>query len=151
MTGWRAGYAVAPPELKARLIKVVEHTLTCIPPFIQRACLWGLQNAEPDVVRFREEFRARRDRLFGLLSAIPGLDLHRPSGAFYMFPRYDLQLTSVEFCNQVLDREKLAVVPGISFGPAGEGHFRISFTAPIPALEDGARRLDHFMRESKRA
>jgi len=53
MTGWRAGYAVAPPVLRTRLVKVVEHTLTCVPPFIQRACLWGLQNAEPDIVRLR--------------------------------------------------------------------------------------------------
>ncbi|MFZ0829910.1 MAG: aminotransferase class I/II-fold pyridoxal phosphate-dependent enzyme [Thermoplasmata archaeon] len=145
MTGWRAGYAVAPPVLKSRLVKVVENTLTCVPPFIQRACLWGLQNAEPDIVRFREEFRRRRERLFELLSAIPGLHVERPAGAFYMFPRYDLPISSVEFCNRVLDEEKLAVVPGVSFGPAGEHHFRISFTAPMAALEEGARRLGHFL------
>lgn len=145
MTGWRVGYAVAPPVLRARLVKVVEHTLTCVPPFVQRACLWGLRNAEPDVVRFREEFRRRRDRLFDLLSTIPGLQLDRPAGAFYMFPRYSLPISSIEFCNRVLDEEKLAVVPGISFGPAGEHHFRVSFTAPMASLEEGARRLRHFM------
>jgi aspartate aminotransferase len=145
MTGWRVGWAVAPPALKIRLVKVVEHTYTCVPPFVQRACVWGLHNAEPDVVRFREEFRQRRERLFELLSAIPGLEVTRPAGAFYMFPRYDLPISSVEFCNRVLDEEKLAVVPGISFGPAGEHHFRISFTAPTAALEVGARRLQHFM------
>jgi aspartate aminotransferase len=145
MTGWRAGYAVAPPELRARMVRVVEHTLTCIPPFIQRACLWGLQNAEPDVVRFREEFRERRDRLYDLLREIPGLEVVRPAGAFYMFPSYDLPLSSVEFCNRVLDVEQLALVPGISFGPSGEGHFRISFTAPMASLEEGARRIRHFL------
>jgi aspartate aminotransferase len=148
MTGWRVGYAVAPPDLRARLVKVVEHTLTCVPPFIQRACLWGLQNAEPDVVRFREEFRRRRDRLFDLLRVIPGLHVHRPAGAFYMFPRYDLPLSSVDFCNRVLDDEKLALVPGVSFGPSGEGHFRISFTAPVDALEEGVRRLRHFLEKN---
>jgi aspartate aminotransferase len=146
MTGWRCGYAVAPPALRARLVKVVEHTYTCVPPFIQRACLWGLQNAEPDVVRFREEFRRRRDALFELLREIPRLDVMRPAGAFYMFPRYDLPVRSVEFCNQVLDREHLAVVPGVSFGPRGENHFRMSFTAPMASLEEGARRLNHFLR-----
>lgn len=148
MTGWRAGYAVASPLVKARLVKVVEHTLTCIPPFIQRACVWGLQNAEPDVVRFREEFRHRRDRLFDLLAAVPGLSVFRPAGAFYMFPRYALPISSVDFCNRVLDAEKLAVVPGVSFGPSGEGHFRISFTAPMASLEEGARRLGHFMEQA---
>ena len=145
MTGWRAGYAVAPPALRTRLVKVVEHTLTCVPPFIQRACLWGLENAEPDVVRFREEFRRRRDGLFDLLRQIPGLDVARPAGAFYMFPRYHLPMSSVEFCNRVLDEEQLALVPGVSFGPRGEGHFRISFTAPMASLEEGARRLQHFL------
>jgi aspartate aminotransferase len=145
MTGWRCGYAVAPPALKARLVKVIEHTLTCVPPFIQRACLWGLQNSGPDVVRFREEFHRRRDALFDLLRKIPGLDVIRPAGAFYMFPHYDLPISSVEFCNQVLDREHLAVVPGVSFGPRGEKHFRISFTAPMASLEEGARRLRHFL------
>jgi aspartate aminotransferase len=146
MTGWRCGYAVAPSGLRAGLVKVVEHTYTCVPPFIQRACLWGLQNAEPDVVRFREEFRRRRDALFELLREIPGLEVMRPAGAFYMFPRYDLPIPSVDFCNQVLDREHLAVVPGVSFGPQGEHHFRMSFTAPMASLEEGARRLDHFLR-----
>jgi len=145
MTGWRAGYAVAPPVLRTRLVKVVEHTLTCVPPFIQRACLWGLQNAEPDIVRFREEFRIRRDRFFDLLQRIPGLEVARPAGAFYMFPRYRLPLSSVDFCNRLLDEEQMAVVPGVSFGPSGEGHFRISFTAPMTALEEGARRLRHFI------
>jgi aspartate aminotransferase len=145
MTGWRAGYAVAPPFLRTRLIKVVEHTLTCIPPFIQRACLWGLQNAEPDVVRFREEFRQRRDRLFSWLREIPGLDVVRPAGAFYMFPRYHVPLSSIEFCNRVLDEEHLALVPGVSFGPAGENHFRISFTTSLASLEEGVRRLRRFL------
>jgi aspartate/methionine/tyrosine aminotransferase len=145
MTGWRAGYAIAPPLLRARLVKVVEHTLTCVPPFIQRACLWGLQNAEPDVVRLREEFHKRRDYLFGLLREIPDLDVVRPAGAFYMFPRYHLPLSSVDFCNRLLDEEKMALVPGVSFGPAGESHVRISFTTPMETLEEGARRLRHFL------
>ena len=148
MTGWRCGYAVAPPPLRSRLVKVVEHTYTCVPPFIQRACLWGLQHAESDVVRFREEFRRRRDGLFDLLKEIPGLDVQRPAGAFYMFPRYDRPLPSVDFCNQLLDREHMAVVPGISFGPRGEHHVRISFTAPMGTLEEGARRLRHFLESS---
>ncbi len=145
MTGWRVGWAIAPPAMRARLVKVIEHTLTCVAPFIQRACLWGLQNAEPDVARFREEFRRRRDGLFGLLQEIPGLDVVRPAGAFYMFPRYHLPISSIEFCNRVLDEEHLALVPGISFGPRGEGHFRISFTSPMASLEDGAKRLRHFL------
>lgn len=145
MTGWRVGYAIAPPVLRKRLVKVVEHTLTCVPPFVQRACLWGLQHADGDIVRFREDLRGRRDRLFQLLQGIPDLEVTRPAGAFYIFPRYHVPISSVEFCNRLLETEKMAVVPGVSFGPSGEGHFRISFTAPIASLEEGARRLGHFL------
>ena len=147
MTGWRIGWAVAPPTMRVRLVKVIEQTLTCVAPFIQRACLWGLQNSEPDVAKFREEFRRRRDGLFALLREIPDLDVVRPAGAFYMFPRYRRPIPSVDFCNRMLDEEHLALVPGISFGPRGEGHFRISFSSPMASLEDGAERIRRFLQQ----
>jgi aspartate/methionine/tyrosine aminotransferase len=145
MTGWRAGYAVAPPAIRRRLVTVMEHTLTCLPPFVQRACLWALEHGEAETARFREEFRARRDALVAALRAIPGLTVPVPRGAFYVFPRYDLPLSSVEFAERLLEEEKLAVVPGVAFGPAGEGHVRLSYTSPRTRLEEGARRLERFM------
>ncbi len=145
MTGWRAGYAIAPPELRARLVKVMEHTLTCLPPFIQRACLWGLEHAEADVDRFREEFRQRRDRLLGWLHGAPGLTVRRPEGAFYLFPRYAGPMSSVDFCYRLLDEEGLAVVPGVSFGPGGEHHVRMSFCSSLEDLREGALRLRRFL------
>ena len=73
MTGWRAGFAAAPPEIRARLVKVMEHTLTCVPPFVQKACVWALANAGPDEEKFRAAFRERRDHLVRRLSEIDGL------------------------------------------------------------------------------
>ncbi|MGA7923930.1 MAG: aminotransferase class I/II-fold pyridoxal phosphate-dependent enzyme [Thermoplasmata archaeon] len=145
MTGWRIGYVVAPPTIRARLVKVIEHTLTCVAPFIQEAASWGLDHAEPDAQRFREEFRRRRDRLMHLLEDIPGLRVMRPRGAFYVFPEFDLPFSSIVFSERLLEEEKMAVVPGVAFGPAGERHVRISYTRPLPELEDGARRLAQFM------
>jgi len=149
MTGWRVGYAVAPPEIRRRLVRVIEHALTCVPPFLQRACLWALENAGPDEARFREEFRARRDHLVRRLASVEGLATVRPEGAFYVFPRYDLARPSVEFCASLLEEERLAVVPGIAFGPSGERHVRISYTSPIAALDDGVDRLDRFLRRHR--
>jgi aspartate aminotransferase len=145
MTGWRVGWAIAPGPLARRLVKVMEHTLTCLPPFVQRAALWGLENAQGDADRFREIFRRRRDRLLELLGAVPGLSVVRPQGAFYVFPRYDLPLPSVEFCRRLLDEERLALVPGVAFGPRGEGHIRISYSSPVEQLEDGVGRLARFL------
>jgi aspartate/methionine/tyrosine aminotransferase len=145
MTGWRAGYAVAPPPIRARMVKVVEHTLTCIPPFVQEACRWALENAEPDAERFRGEFRARRDALVPALESIPGFHVDRPHGAFYTFPAFDLPLSSREFCERLLAEEHVAVVPGVSFGPAGEHHVRISYTHPTAELLEGAERIRQFV------
>ncbi len=145
MTGWRAGYAIAPPSIRARLVKVVEHTLTCIPPFVQEGCRWALEHAEPEAERFREEFRARRDALVPALASIPGFHLARPDGAFYAFPSYDLPLSSVEFAERLLIEEHVAVVPGLSFGPAGERHIRISYARPRAELAEGVGRIRHFV------
>ena len=145
MTGWRAGYAVAPPEIRARLVKVMEHTLTCLPPFIQKACLWALANAGKDEERFRETFRERRDHVLARLDDTPGLTYVRPEGAFYVFPRYEPRMGSVEFTRRLLEEEHLALVPGVSFGPHGEGHVRISYSNPIERLDDGLDRLGRFL------
>jgi aspartate aminotransferase len=149
MTGWRAGFVVAPRETVARLVKVVEHTFTCLPPFIQKACLWALEHAHPDEDRMRETFRDRRAHLLGRLARVEGLTTIAPEGAFYVFPRYDLDLPSVRFCSDLLAAERLALVPGVAFGPNGEGHIRISYSSPIPALNEGVDRLERFLQRAR--
>jgi aspartate/methionine/tyrosine aminotransferase len=145
MTGWRAGFAVAPPSIKSRLVKVMEHTLTCVPPFIQQACVWALENGAADEERIRSVFRGRRDHLLGRLQKVSGLSTYRPSGAFYAFPKYDLPMRSVELCSELLREEQVAVVPGVAFGPEGERHVRISYTSPVEALDEGVARIERFL------
>jgi len=145
MTGWRAGYAVAPPAIRRRLVKVMEHTLTCLPPFIQQACLWALENGAADEERIRSVFRARRDHLLTRLQTVDGLSTPRPGGAFYVFPRFEVDLPSVELCTELLREEQVAVVPGVAFGPEGEHHLRISYTSPVEALDEGVRRIERFL------
>jgi aspartate aminotransferase len=147
MTGWRAGFVAAPPQIRARLVKVMEHTLTCVPPFVQKACAWALAHAAPDEERFRAAFRERRDHLLRRLAKVDGLTTVRPEGAFYVFPQYDLDLPSLAFCSQLLSEEKVAVVPGVAFGPHGEHHVRISYTSPVATLDEGVDRLERFLAE----
>ncbi len=145
MSGWRVGYAIAPEALVHRFVVVVEHTLTCVPAFIQRAALWALQNADPETDRFREMLRERRDHLLARLDDLPGFSCVRPQGALFAFPRYELGLGSVEFSRRLLDEEKVAVVPGVAFGPSGEGHLRISFSNAPDILEEAMVRLGRFL------
>ena len=145
MTGWRAGYLAAPPPIRARVVKVMEHTLTCLPPFVQRACLWALEHGAPDEAKFREAFRERRDHLIARLEDLPGISCTMPEGAFYAFPEYDLKIPSVEFCSRLLREEHVALVPGVAFGPGGERHVRIAYTNSLDALEEGTIRLGRFL------
>jgi aspartate/methionine/tyrosine aminotransferase len=146
MTGWRAGYAIAPPAVVKRLVRVMEHTLTCLPPFIQAACLWALEHGNAEVERFRREFESRRDRIVRALAEVPGIELTPPGGAFYVFPRYALPMSSTEFCEKLLEEEHLGIVPGVAFGPDGEHHVRISFSRPAPELDEGVERLRRFLK-----
>jgi aspartate aminotransferase len=145
MTGWRAGFTVAPTPIVQRLTAVVEHTITCVPPFVQRACLWALQNADGDAERFREQLRERRDHLLARLDDLPGISYVRPEGAFYVLPEYELETPSVEIARELLEEEHVAVVPGVAFGPSGEGHLRLSFTSAPPILDEATLRLGRFL------
>jgi aspartate aminotransferase len=145
MTGWRIGFANAPLPIARRMVKVMEHTLTCLPPFIQRAALWALEHGQEDAAGFLETFRRRRDLLCDLLAEVPGLECPRPEGAFYVFPRFRVPMTSVEFSQALLQEAHVAVVPGIAFGPQGEHHLRLSYTAPEEVLREGVSRIREFL------
>ncbi len=143
MTGWRAGFALAPPDLLARIVRVAEHTITCIPPFVQLAGQWALEHGEADADRLRETLRHRRDHLLGRLDDLPGISYVHPEGALYVFPEFHVELSSAEFARLLLVEEGVAVAPGIAFGPRGEGHVRITFTS-APERLDAA--MDHLRR-----
>jgi aspartate/methionine/tyrosine aminotransferase len=145
MTGWRIGFANAPLRIARRMVKVMEHTLTCLPPFIQWAALWALEHGQEDAAGFLETFRRRRDLLCDLLAEVPGLECPRPEGAFYVFPRFRVPMTSVEFSQALLQEAHVAVVPGIAFGPQGEHHLRLSYTAPEEVLREGVSRIREFL------
>ena len=145
MSGWRAGFAFAPKELVARIVNVVQHTITCLPPFIQEACRWALEHGEEDLTRLREKLRERRDELLGRLDDLAGISYVHPEGAIYVFPSYDIRLPSSEFALRLFSEEGVAVAPGAAFGPRGEGHVRIAYTVPPDRLDLAMDRLGAFL------
>jgi aspartate aminotransferase len=145
MSGWRAGFAISSPELVARIVRVVEHTLTCVPPFVQEACRWALEHGEADAARIRAALQERRDQLLGRLDDLPGITCVPPDGAIYAFPGYALPLPSAEFARLLLAEEGVAVAPGAAFGPRGEGHLRIAYSVPPERLDVAADRLGEFL------
>lgn len=145
MTGWRAGYVVANERVVHLINKFLEHTVTCFPPFIQRASAFALKNCENIIASFREQYERRRNLTMQRIKEIEGLEVNHIEGAFYAFPKFNLhKMNSIELARNMLEREGVAVLPGLAFGPAGEGHIRISFSGSIDEIEEGLTRVKTF-------
>ena len=139
MTGWRLGWLVADKPLVKEVVKVEEQTITCVPGFIQKAGLAALTGPTAPVEAMVSEFRARREVAMKELSKIAGLEVHRPSGAFYLFPRYHARIPSLDLSERLLKEGHVAVTAGSAFGQAGEGHLRISYAASRDSVRNGIR------------
>lgn len=112
MPGWRLGYLAAPKWLADRIIAFQSHTTSNPTSFAQYGALAALTGTQEPVEQMRQAFAKRRDLIYSLISAIPGIKTIRPSGAFYLF--FDVSsfgLNSTDFVNRLLEEEKVAGVP----------------------------------------
>jgi len=137
MTGWRLGWLVAPPPLFKAISKLQSHSVTCAVSFVQKGGVEALIGPQGSVDEMVGEFRARRDLVMELLEEIPSLHCPIPKGAFYIFPSYDLEMNSEEFCAYLLEKANVGVTPGVAFGPNSEGRFRLSYATSRETLEKG--------------
>jgi len=142
MTGWRLGYAVAPVELIAEINKVQQASTTCVAEFVQAAGIAALNGPQDCVREMRDEFRKRRDAIVKGLNSIDGLECRKPEGAFYTFPSIKKSgLSSLDFCEFMLREAGVAAVPGIGFGPYGEGYVRFSYATSIQNIQRALNRI----------
>ena len=142
MTGWRLGWVVAPPNIIKEINKLQTQSITNATSFVQVAGIEALRGPQ-DSVRFMiEEFKARRELLYRYMQGIPKLHCPKPKGAFYMFPKYDIAMKSEDLTMHLLKEAHVAVTPGSTFGPAGEGHIRISYAASRRDLQEGMQRIE---------
>jgi aspartate/methionine/tyrosine aminotransferase len=149
MTGWRAGYTVADRGVISDIAKVLEHTFTCYPPFIQKASAYALIHGEKFIEKFKREFKQKRDLVQKRLASIHNLVSNNIEGAFYAFPRYHINMKSVDFSKKLLEKYNVAVLPGTAFGPAGEGKIRISFSSSVDTIEAGLNAVEEFLEENQ--
>lgn len=141
MTGWRVGYALAPESLAAVLIKTQEPTTACVNGPAQMAALEALTGSQSVVAEMVTEYRRRRDTAVGILAGA-GVPHAVPSGAFYLWIDVSAAaMPSVDFCRRLLHDAKVAVTPGSSFGPSGEGFVRVSLATEAGLLAEGVDRL----------
>ncbi|MFJ1749627.1 pyridoxal phosphate-dependent aminotransferase [Streptomyces sp. NPDC088116] len=140
MTGWRVGYLWGPSPLiqaSARIHNTVNGSMNTV---VQDAALVAVRTCDADIARMRAAYARRGEIMRAELAAIPGLTLSEQEGAFYQFPRYDLDLPSAEVV-AALRAHGVAVRPGSEFGARGEGHLRLSYAASPESITEGVRRL----------
>jgi aspartate aminotransferase len=141
MTGWRLGWLVAPPPIFKEISKVQEHTITCATSFAQKAGVAALRGPMEPLGRMVAEFRARRDLICSELAKIDRVSTFRPSGAFYVFPRFDVPLDDAALGEKLLKEAKVAITPGTGFGNAGARHQRLSYAASRETITEAVRRI----------
>lgn len=149
MTGWRVGFVCAPAEIDAAMLKIHQYTILCAPQMSQRAAVAALKNGFDDgfatVEEMREEYGRRGRFLVNAFNSL-GLKCFRPKGAFYVFPSVESTgLDGESFANGLLEKYKVAVVPGSAFGSAGKNFVRCSYATSMQQLTVAIERITDFI------
>lgn len=143
MTGWRVGYMVAHEDFVNDMFKMQENYISCVPTALQKAAVTALEGPQDCVAMMRDAYKEHRDVVANILKPA-GVQFFMPDGAFYMWVNVETD-DSDKFCVDFLMKEKVAVAPGSTFGPSGEGWIRISLASSAEDLEQCAKRLVRFM------
>lgn len=147
MTGWRLGYATGPASIIQAMTKIHQYTIMCAPTMAQHGALEALTNGGDSVRDMKTSYRQRRNFVVKAFKDM-GLSCHQPGGAFYVFPSIkETGLSSEEFAEQLLQEEKVAVVPGNVFGVSGEGYIRCSYATSFKQLDESMKRISNFVKK----
>lgn len=147
MTGWRLGYAIGPAPIIKLMTKIHQYGIMSAPTTAQFAAIEALKNCDDDVEEMRREYNYRRRFIVDGFRAM-GLSCFEPLGAFYVFPCIkSTGMTSEEFCQRLLEEEKVAVVPGNAFGESGEGFIRCSYAYSIENIQEALKRIEKFVKK----
>jgi aspartate/methionine/tyrosine aminotransferase len=149
MTGWRVGWMIGPPDVMKAAINFQSHTTSNVSNVAQVAALEAVSGDLAAVAMMRTAFARRGAAMYQMLNAIPGVSCMKPQGAFYCFPNVrgllnrnlggSTATTTLELADLILDKAKVAFVPGEAFG--APGYARFSFALADEDLDEGMRRL----------
>lgn len=144
MTGWRIGWACAPPEILEAMMRIHQYGVMSAPTLGQVAAIEALRNGWGEMERMVKSYNERRNLIVKGLREI-GFPCALPEGAFYAFPRVsETGLSDGDFARRLLEEEKVAIVPGSAFGPSGNGHVRLAYAASVETIREALRRMRRF-------
>ncbi|MGA2489668.1 MAG: aminotransferase class I/II-fold pyridoxal phosphate-dependent enzyme [Anaerolineales bacterium] len=145
MTGWRIGYACAPGDIIKGMVRIHQYTIMSAPTTAQDAALFALTDGEDDVQKMLAEYNRRRRLIVDGFNRL-GLTTFEPHGAFYAFPNVSASgMDDESFAETLLREEHVAVIPGNSFGPGGEGFVRCCYATAYEQIEEALHRMERFM------
>lgn len=148
MTGWRLGFILSNETFIKELMKVHQYLVTAASTVSQKAAVKALTQGIDDGLEMRAEYQTRRDYVYQEMNNL-GFSIARPNGAFYIFGKIPkgFNQNSMEFCVDLAQKQALALIPGIAFGPEAEGYVRVSYAASMENLEKAMERLSNYMKQ----
>src|SRR5881628_3005642 len=145
MTGWRLGYLAAPEPIAKAIDAIQSHSTSNPTSFAQKGGVAALSGSQDHLPKWLAEYDKRRTYAWKRLNSIPGITCCNARGAFYLFPNISKTgLRSSDFCEKLLEQEKVAAVPGIAFG--ADAYLRLSYATSMANIEKGLERIDKFVR-----
>ncbi len=154
MTGWRVAYLHSDESIVKEILKVHDSLVTCAPVISQYAAMGALEMGERDLNNFIVEYKQRRDYITQRLDTLSKVfEYVKPNSSYFVFPSFKpylkntgQQIQSWDFALKILKEANVALVPGMAFGPNGEGHLRFSFGRGMNDLEKAFNRLDNYFK-----
>ncbi len=152
MAGFRIGYAAGPSQIIKAMNKLHIFTTLSAPTTSQTAVRDALKNwkqAKKEIKRMRDSYNKRRKLIYKRTNEISGFYAHEPFGAFYLFPKFDFKMKSLDFSEWLLKNAKVAAVPGSEFGVYGEGFLRFSYATEYSKIEQAMDQIEAAVRKLK--
>jgi LL-diaminopimelate aminotransferase len=140
MTGWRVGMAVGNAVIIDALRRIKSNLDSGLPQAIQHAAIEALNGSQQCVADNMAVYQLRRDKVLETLSKV-GIKAMKPRASLYIWAKVPDGYSSMEFANRWLDDIAVVVIPGIGYGPSGEGYVRISLTVPNERLDEALSRI----------
>ena len=157
MTGWRVGYLAAPKDIAKAIDSFQSHATSNASSISQYATIEALASSDEEIQAMVRVFDKRREKLLALIDEIDGVDAVKPDGAFYVMlvvsglygKSYNGKVinNSIDFADILLEAEKVATVPGVSFG--ADDCVRLSYALSEADLEEGLKRIAKFVADLK--
>lgn len=157
MTGWRLGYTASTAAIAKAMGSLQSHATSNPNSIAQYAGVAALTGPRDEIEAMVREFKARRSLMYDTINAIEGVSCIMPKGAFYVMMKIDGLFgkksgdqsihSSMDFCDLLLEDEKVAMVPGIAFG--ADGYCRLSYATSRENIEKGLSRTNKFIQKLK--